>query len=217
VEPTEHNRRAWDAAHTRAGARSRRLGIPEAVRVRLPALAGKHVLHLQCGAGDATAELAEAGALVTGVGGSTEELEAAQERAPTAAFVRADVLELPLHLTRARFDVVFTGDGVFDDLVDLAAWARVVVSTLRGGGTLVAYDGHPVGACVDKASHWRADYFDDSAPPRLRRLAEIVTAVADAGLVVRSLDELSSIYETLHREKDPRVPGHFVLVAEKPG
>jgi len=35
-------------------------------------------------------------------------------------------------------------------------------------------------------------------------------------LTIRSLEELSTIYESSVREKDPRVPGQFVLLAEKP-
>ena len=52
---------------------------------------------------------------------------------------------------------------------------------------------------------------------RFWRLGQIVTAVADSGLVLRSLEEFSTIYETYWREKDPRVPGQFVLIAAKPG
>lgn len=236
MEPTEHNRRAWDEIHRRrADAMSGQLGIPDAVRERLPDVARKHVLHLQCATGESTAELAELGALVTGVDISSEAVAIAQERAPTAAFVVADVQQLPLQLTRSRFDVVYTGGGIFHWLHDLDAWAANVAAALRPGGTLLAYDDHPVSACVDAASHWREDYFDENvfvdvgwkhfelsgAPAgeekheRFWRLGQIVTAVAAAGLVVRSLEEFSSIYKTYWRKKDPRVPGQFVLLAVK--
>jgi SAM-dependent methyltransferase len=214
MEPTEHNRRAWDEVHRRPDGADE-VAIPDAVRERLPDVAGKHVLHLQCGSGEATAELAGLGALVTGVDSSSEALAAAQERAPTAAFVVADVLELPLQLTRGRFDLVYTGGGVFEAQRDLDAWAGNVAAALRPGGLLLAWDDHPVAACVDAGSHWRADYFDERDGSW--RLGQIVTAVAGAGLAVRSLDELSAIYRTRWRRKDPRVPGHFVLLAEKQG
>src|SRR5205809_501649 len=156
MEPTEYNRRAWDEIHRRrADAMAGQLGIPPAVRERLPDVKGKHVLHLQCATGESTAELADLGALVTG---------------------------------------------------------------------------------VDQASLWREDYFDESpivdvgwqhfylpGEPaqeqkygRVWRLGQIVTAVAGAGLAIRSLEEFSTIYETYWREKDPRVPGQFVLIAAKP-
>jgi SAM-dependent methyltransferase len=207
VEPTEHNRRAWDEVHQRrAESMAETGGLPEAVRERLPDVAGKHVLHVPCGSGEGTAELVEVGALVTGVDDS---ITRAQERAPTAAFVVARVEELPLQLSRGRFDVVVCGP-VLDRVADLGAWAANLAAALRAGGALVAYDEHPVARCVDAASHWREDYFADGY-----RLGEIVTAVSAAGLAVRSLDELSSIYKTPWRRKDPRVPGQFVLVAAK--
>jgi nucleotide-binding universal stress UspA family protein len=81
MEPTEQNRRAWDEIHGRADGADE-VGIPEAVRERLPDVTGKHVLHLQCGSGEATAELAGLGALVTGVDSSSEVLAVAQGLVP---------------------------------------------------------------------------------------------------------------------------------------
>src|SRR5919198_239866 len=201
MEPTERNRRAWDEIHRRrSDAMAGRLGIPDAIRERLPDVNGKHVLHLQCATGESTAELAKLGALVTG------------------------------------FDLVYTGGGIFPWLQDLDAWAHGVAGALKAGGTLLAYDDHPVSACVDQASHWREDYFNEDPlvgvgwrhfdlpgdpaqeekHQRFWRLGQIVTAVAGSGLVIRSLEEFSTIYETYWREKDPRVPGQFVLLADKP-
>jgi len=211
VEPTEHNRRAWDEIHRRrADATDGQLGIPTVVGERLPDLKKKHVLHLQCATGEASAQLAELGALVTGVDISAEAAALARERAPNAVFIEADVHELPLQLQRGRFDLVFTG-GPVASLTNLDAWAGGIISALKPGGMLLAYDDHPVSACVDPASHWREDYFGGGYP----QLGQIVTAVAGAGLTVRSLEEFSTIYETFQREKDPRVPGQFVLLADK--
>ena len=237
MEPTERNRRAWDEIHRRrANAMAGRLGIPDAIRERLPEVNGKHVLHLQCATGESTAELAELGALVTGVDISAEAVAIARERVPTAVFFDADVQQLPLQLERGRFDLVYTGGGIFHWLQDLDAWAHGLASALKPGGMLFVYDDHPVSACVDQASHWREDYFNEeplvdvgwrhfelSGEPakeekheRFWRLGQIVTAVAGAGLMIRSLEEFSTIYETYWREKDPRVPGQFVLIAVKP-
>jgi predicted TPR repeat methyltransferase len=218
MEPTEQNRRAWDEVHgRRADVLAGQLGIPPAIRERLPDVQGKHVLHLDCATGESTAQLVELGALVTGVDVSAEAIAVAQKRAPTAAFVQADVQQLSIQLQRGRFDLVYIGGGVFRSLHDLDAWARGVASALRPGGTLLAYDDHPVADCVDVTSHWRGDYFDEEKHERFWRLGQIVTAVASAGLVIRSLEEFSSIYRTYRREKDPRVPGQFVLLADKPG
>jgi SAM-dependent methyltransferase len=235
VEPTEHNRRAWDEVHRRrADAMTNRLGIPARVRERLPELDGKHVLHLQCASGESTAQLAELGALVTAVDISAEALAIARERAPTAAFIHADVQQLPIQLERGRFDLVYTGGGVLIWLHDLDAWLHGIVGALKPGGHLVLYDGHPIGACLDMTLRWREDYFDESPQPsvgwdhfelsgvpaeeqkveRFWRLGQIVTAVARSGLLLRSLEEFPEFDPWRHRDR--RVPGDFILIADKP-
>jgi SAM-dependent methyltransferase len=237
MEPTDYNRRAWDEIHRgRADAMGGQLEIPPAIRERLPELEGKHVLHLQCATGESTAELVELGALATGVDISAEATAVARERVPKAVFLEADAQQLPLQLERRRFDLVYTGGGVFHWLHDLDAWAKGVAAALKPGGMLLAYDDHPVSACVDPASHWREDYFNEEElvgvgwhhfeltgaaaseekHQRFWRLGQIVTAVAGAGLTIRSLEEFSSIYKTYWRKKDPRVPGQFVVIADKP-
>ena len=104
MEPTEYNRRAWDEIHRRrAEAMAGQLGIPPTIRERLPEIKGKHVLHLQCATGESTAQLAELGALVTGVDISSEATAVARERVPNGVFFEADVQQLPLQLERGRF------------------------------------------------------------------------------------------------------------------
>src|SRR5439155_24120620 len=161
MEPTERNRRAWDEVHRRrAEAMAGRLGLPATVRAALGDLKGRHVLHLQCATGESTAELADLGALVTGVDISVEATAVARERVPNALFLEADVHHLPLQLERGRFDLVYTGGGIFHSVHALDVWAHGIASALKPGGMLLAYDDHPVSACVDQASHWREDYFD---------------------------------------------------------
>ena len=235
MEPTDHNRRAWDEIHRRrADAMQERLGIPQPVRERLPALDGKHVLHLQSATGESTAELIELGALVTAVDISSEALAVARERAPTAAFIQADVQDLPIQLERGRFDLVYTGGGVLNWLHDLDAWVHGIVAALKPLGNLFLYDGHPVGKCLDITLRWREDYFDEEPQAnvgwdhfeltgrpameqkveRFWRLGQIVTAVAKSGLQLRSLEEFPEFDPWRHRDR--RVPGDFVLIADKP-
>ena len=203
MEPTDLNRRVWDEAHR---PRERSLpGLPRAVEERLPDLAGKHVLHLECGTGEATAELAGLGALVTGVDGSAEAVAAARGRAPAVAFVHGDPNQLPVELRRARFDLVYTPIGD-----DLDAWAAGVAGALRRGGGLLLHDVHPVLDCLDDMLHWREDYFVAGR----RRVGEVVTAVAAVGLVVESLEELSAERPLLPQAR--RAPGELLLVARKP-
>src|SRR5205085_1149124 len=138
-----------------------------------------------------------------------EAIAVARELEPAAAFVQADVHELPLELRRGRFDFVYTGGGVLVWLQDLDAWAAGVASALRTAGELLLYDAHPVLQCLDASLRWREDYFFDcvfvntgwdhfrlSGEPareekheRFWRLGQVVTAVADAGLRVESLEE----------------------------
>lgn len=237
MEPTDRNRRAWNEVHgRRARVLEGRLGIPDHVRAWLPDLRSRHVLHLQCATGESTVELAELGALVTGVDISSEALAVARERAPErVAWLQADVHALPVELGRGRFDLVFTGGGVLTWLQDLDAWAGGIEAALRPGGHLLLYDEHPVRACLDESLRWRQDYFDDSVQvyvgwghfdlpgepareekhERLWRLGQVLTAVARAGLLVRRVEEYPAT-SPLGRVQSQRVPGEFVLVATKP-
>lgn len=214
MEPTEHNRRAWDEIHrSRAAARAEHLGIPDAIRAHLGDVAGRHVLHLQCATGEATAQLVELGAFVTAVDDSPEAIEAARQRAPDVAYLVADVHALPIDLRRGRFDVVYAGGTVLERLEDVDPWAAGVASALRGQGRLVFHDHHPVSWSVDESLRWRGDYFAGESPPGL---GSVATAVIDAGLHLRLLEEYpsSTLYPWLHRT--PHVPREFLLIADKP-
>ena len=162
MEPTDKNMRAWNEIHRRrAEAMKGELGLPQVVRSALGDLAGRRVLHLQCATGESSAELAELGALVTGVDISNEALDVARERWPDIAWVQADVHDLPSELKRGRFDLVYTADGVLVWLHDLDAWASGIAASLRSGGDLLLHEEHPVAQCVDESPRWREEYFDE--------------------------------------------------------
>jgi SAM-dependent methyltransferase len=214
VEPTDQNRRAWDEIHSsRTRAASEQLLIPSQIFELLPEIEGKHVLHLQCATGEATAQLVERGALVTAVDLSAEDIEVARERAPDVAYYHADVHELPLELHRSRFDLVFSGGDVLETIRDLDQWLAGIVQALKPGGTLLLYDRHPVSAHVDPLGHWRDNYFE-SSDERYWRLEEIVDAVLGAGLRLTRLAEFQTFYKSLQRDR--RVPWELALLAEKP-
>ena len=213
MEPTDQNRRAWDEIHrSRTRTASEQLLIPKQIFDLIPDVEGKHVLHLQCATGEATAELVQLGALVTAVDMSSEALDVARERAPDVAYVHADVHDLPLEVRRARFDLVFTGGDVLFSIRDLDQWLAGIATTLRPGGTLLLYDSHPVTERVDPLGHWRDNYFD-SSDERAWRLEEVVNAVIGAGLRVARLAEFQTLYKGLQRDR--RVPWDFALLAEK--
>jgi SAM-dependent methyltransferase len=211
MEPTEHNRSAWDELHRlRTEALAGEPGLPSPVRHALADLSGKRVLDLHCGTGESSAELAELGAVVTGVDPSGQALEAARERWPSILWVQADPQVLPAELRRARFDLVYAGPGSLLQTDDLDAWTRGVVTALREGGDLLLFEEHPVALCVDGLMHWRESYFDEG----LRRLGQIVNTVSRAGLRVRALEEYPARNDGVRRH-DARVPGTFLLYAQK--
>src|SRR5207248_3754725 len=112
-------------------------GLPAAVRHALADLTGKRVLQLQCGTGEATAELAELGAIVTGVDSSGQALELARERWPSILWVQADPQALPAELRRGRFDLVYAGLGSLLPITDLEDWMRGIAAALRTDGELL--------------------------------------------------------------------------------
>ena len=59
--------------------------------------------------------------------------------------------------------------------------------------------------------HWRESYFDEG----FWRLGQIVTAIANAGLAVRALEEYPQVSGNF-RHQDARVPGTFLLYARRP-
>jgi predicted TPR repeat methyltransferase len=216
MEPTDHNRRAWDEVHRRRSEAMRgELGLPEHVKRSLGDLKDKRVLHLQCATGESTIELAELGAVVTGVDTSDEALDIARERESSVLWVHADVQTLPGELRRARFDLVYAADGVLPWLQDLDAWAGGIGAALKSGGDLLLFEEHPVAQSVDSMMRWRESYFEPVRDDiRFWRLGQIVTALVRAGLTIRALEEYPARRDSFRRQ-DSRLPGEFLLHARK--
>ena len=210
MEPTEGNLRAWEEAHRRIRRSSTRGSrtLPKPVRERLPDIAGRHVLHLSCGAGRETAALMSLGALVTGVDASEPTIVAARRRLPDAALVTADPQALPVELRRGRFDIVYSGWGALAELSDLNSWSGGIGAALKHGGILFLYDEHPVAACLDQMLHWHESYFDGWP------LGVLIHALGGAGLALERLEELPDPNRWGRREL--RVPGDLIVVARKP-
>jgi len=117
---------------------------------RLPELAGRDVVHLQCHIGTDTVSLARLGAAsVTGLDFSQPALDAAASFAARAGhgdvgWVCSDVYGAVEALGGARFDLVYTGIGALCWLPDVRRWAEVVAALLRPGGQLFIREGHPM-------------------------------------------------------------------------
>ena len=201
MEPTDHNRRAFDEAHRTSENVLGAPGMPERIRERLHGAGGHRVLHLLCGTGRESVDLAELGALVTGVDEDAAALESARRRKPDFPWVHADVHALPPELLLGRWDLVYMGYDSVRRLRHPEAWAGGVAAALRPGGVLLLHDEHPAAACLDAFGRWRGDYFG------VPGVGELVTAVVRAGLALRGLEEWPG--------KDANVPDHLVLAAEK--
>jgi SAM-dependent methyltransferase len=196
----------FDEAHRRHGGRD---ALPPIVKQTLRDLTGKSVLHLYCGAGDASAELADAGAVVTAIDLDETILDANREQWPSILWIAADPQSLPANLRRARFDLVYSPEGSLVQLVDVDAWAAGIAASLRGHGELVVYDDHPVSLCVDGLLRWHADYFDDGVV----RLGRLVTALVRAGFRVEALEEYP--LDAAGRRHERGIPGSFLLYARR--
>jgi SAM-dependent methyltransferase len=211
MEPTDENLRAWDAAHR---ARTEPVELPLVVRRTLGDLKGKRVLHLHCGTGEATAALAELGAVATGVDARPGALETARERWPKILWVDGDPQSLPRQLRRGRFDLVYSGEGVLGHLDHVDGWAVGIAAALGAHGELLVFDDHPVADCVDEFLRWRHDYFRDPGDPdKLWRIGQIVSALARAGMHVQALEEYPG--GTSRRRHDRRIPATFLLYARR--
>jgi SAM-dependent methyltransferase len=179
----------------------------------------KDLLHLQCHFGLDTLTWAWRGAKVTGVDYSERAIELARtlaaETGLAATFICSDVLDLPAVLNR-QFEIVFTTFGVLRWLPDLAKWAEIVAHFLCPGGFLYLADMHPFALVLDDDAdtteprlHYpyfpsaeplsfpvQGSYADPTANVQhpveygwMHSIGEIVTSVAQAGLVIEFLHE----------------------------
>jgi SAM-dependent methyltransferase len=234
---------AADVAFLRAGGVS--LLPPELPYLRdLTRWCGR-AIHLQCAGGKDTLSLWNLGAgEVVGVDISARMIASARRRSDAlgapATWLRADVLKTPQELDGTA-DLVYTGKGALPWVMDLAVWAGTVSRLLRPGGLLYLFDGHPLDwvwdesasdyglhpeygdyfSPVHRADRWPAPLLPDGeGAPRAREhqwtLGEIVSALADAGLRLRRLEEHPVLYwdqfPELRPELAPRLPHSFSLL-----
>lgn len=177
---------------------------------------GLDLLHLQCHLGTDTLSWARRGAAVTGLDVSAESVAVARRLAGdcglAAEFVVADVFDAVGALPGRAFDVVYTGIGALCWLPDLTRWAQVVTALLRPGAVLYLVEVHPIVDAVwdegwtiardmvgggfarevVEGGSYAAPDATLATPATWSRnwsAAEVVTAVAEAGLRVELLAE----------------------------
>ena len=139
-----HNAHKGDqAALLRAGTE---LLFPDELELLGP-LAGQHLVHLQCNAGQDSLCLARHGARVTGVDFSSEASAFARQLSATtgiaARFVESELMAY-FAATEDRFAIAFASYGVLGWHPDVAAWMRGARRILAPGGRLVIVEIHPL-------------------------------------------------------------------------
>ncbi len=197
---------------------------------------------------------------VTGLDFSAPALAAAAELAAAAGvcieLVESELYRAVEALGPGRFDLVYTGIGALCWLPDVRRWAEVVAALLRPGGRLFMREGHPVLWALD---YLRPDgllvlaypYFETEGVPLSEAvsyvehagtlqspdiihfnhgLAEIITALMDAGLRLVAIEEHDTVPwnplgdamedigggEYRLREAPERLPVTYTLQAVKP-
>lgn len=211
-----------------------------ALRRLLPALQGKDVLDLGCGAGGTCRYLLERGAAsVTGIDLSARMI--AQAKQDSSADIR--FLCMPME---ALGELGLTFDLVVSSLAlhyvqDYPSLLRAVFAALRPGGTFVFSQEHPLTTAPRHGARWLADaqegrYYPltDYGRPGQRRTAwmgaqvekyhrsfsELVSGLLQAGFRLSAMREPLPGQEALR--KNPRMakefdkPSFLLLRAEKP-
>lgn len=177
---------------------------------------------------------------------------------PDARFVQSNLYDLPSALA-GEFDLVYTSRGVLGWLPDIRGWARVVAHFVKPGGRFYITEIHPVAQSFENEGvapgelrltypYWeheapltfpvQGSYADPTAEVAAEKehgwdhgLGEIITALVEAGLEIRSLREypfvewgLDFLEERgddgrffLPGELDGRLPLFFSILATKPG
>jgi SAM-dependent methyltransferase len=160
---------------------------------------------------------------VTGLDFSAPALAVAAQLASdcgaTIHYVESELYGAVHALGSARFDLVYTGIGALCWLPDIRRWAQVVADLLRPGGRLFIREGHPMlfslcdprpdGLLVVEYPYFETDgtrfsettsYVEHdeplSSPDTLQfnhGLAEVITAVMDAGLMLTAIEEHTTV------------------------
>jgi len=197
---------------------------------------------------------------VTGLDFSRPALDAAARLASDCgaaiAYVESELYDAVSALGTSRFDLVYTGIGALCWLPDVRRWAGVVEALLRPGGRLFIREGHPVlwslsdprsdGLLVIEYPYFETEgvrfsedqsYVPHEGPlssPDLvhfnHGMAELITAIMDAGLRLTAIEEHDTIAwnpndeawedvghgEFRLRSGAARLPATYTLQATKP-
>ena len=178
---------------------------------------GKSLVHLQCNDGQDTLSIARhLGSVTTGVDISDSAIQFARtlatETNTPVEFIRADIFDW-FEQNTAPFDVVFTSYGALYWISEIARWGQGIAKTLKPGGKFVMIEFHPLMTMfeIDWSLKYNymggqatevpgvGDYVGDDFAGKFQNpykafgfewgIAEVVTALLDAGLTLTHLKE----------------------------
>lgn len=159
----------------------------------------------------------------------------------TIKYIVSDVLKLSKQQLTNDYDIVFGEMGILHYFMDLKPFIHIIYELLGDKGLFIIRDFHPIstklitsrGSTAKVRKHKiTGDYFDTTLEEKnvsyskylgsceeckkvlLRRwnLGEIITAVAEERLIIKSLDEEANLSSDVY---DKDIPKTFTLVAEK--
>ncbi len=168
-------------------------------------------------------------------------MELAAEANVKIEYILSDVLKLTEEQLTGDYDIVFAEMGILHYFTDLKPFMETINRLLQKDGSLVIRDFHPVSTKLISSRGTTAkirkhkvtgDYFDtalketevsyskylddeENAQKVLLRqwnLGEIVTSIADVGLVIKSLEEEPNLSCDNY---DKGIPKTFIIVAKK--
>lgn len=173
------------------------------LRILPSRLAGKRVLELGCGAGQAATSFALLGARVIAVDSSSEQLAAARLLAEQAGarvdFHQGDLCELAF-VPAESVDLVFCA-ATLDYVEDLGRVLRSVHRVLQPNGVFVFTLEHPFALCLESGGNpMVARPYPDTSPVKVERygemfllfprtVSEVVNALTRAGFRLEALAE----------------------------
>ncbi|MBM6616850.1 class I SAM-dependent methyltransferase [Bacillus sp. RD4P76] len=200
----------------------------------------KKIVHLLGSNGIKGVALSVLGAHVTVVDFSQENERYAQKLAEAAGvkmdYIRTDVFSIPMETVQDSADFVLMELGVLHYFVDLQPLIQVIHSLLKQGGQFILHEFHPISTKLITSSGKKhkvtGNYFTpnfeeqrvafskhmgDEAEGSLGKvlqrkwtIGEVVTSIANEGLVIRVLEE-----EPNHKNHDIGLPKTYTIVAEK--
>lgn len=206
---------------------------------------GCRVLQLACSMGDEALTFAQLGARVTAVDIAPAHLATGRAKAAAlrldVAFVEQDMMTLDAQIT--GFDVIYISWGGICWAPSITDWRHLVAGRLNRGGVLVISEHHPLWEVLtvrgDGTLSVSGDYFgvgrdgytDPLKAPQVTRtigvpdlrhrsfvwsISSVVSAVLDAGLTLRSLQEFpdDEMYPGLGSRAES-IPATYLLTARR--